>query len=196
MELEIDPDEEEKDDINIDDERGRHWRNFFEDNEGGVDEKALLHAKRWYLYLNEKEKLVKGKYSVEVVGHDKKKVLWEVVGDHVVEEPCDHEDIVLRGFDFNIYNEDNEGVVMEECSGPYLKMLIRLWPGDWLDQLKRMNQKVDEENGKQRVKGNFWYRKVRRFSSCEFWKNIGCLVQHLHLILEGRGCGKKKRNKS
>ena len=57
MELEIDPDEEEKDDINIDDERERHWRNFFEDNEGGVDKKALLHAKRWNLYLNEKENL-------------------------------------------------------------------------------------------------------------------------------------------
>ena len=54
MELEIDPDEEEKDDINIDDERERHWRIFFEDNEGGVGEKALLHAKRWGLYFNKK----------------------------------------------------------------------------------------------------------------------------------------------
>ena len=44
-----------------------------------MDEKALLHAKRWVLYFKEKEKLVKVKYSVEVVGHDKKKVLWEVV---------------------------------------------------------------------------------------------------------------------
>ena len=35
---------------------------------------------------------------------------------------------------------------------------------------------MDEENGNQRVKGNVRYRKVRRFSSCEFWKNIGCLV--------------------
>ena len=26
------------------------------------------------------------------------------------------------------------------------------------------------------VKGNLWYRKVRRFSSYELWKNIGCLV--------------------
>ena len=68
MELDIDPDEEEKDDINIDNERERHWRNVFEDNERGVDEKALLHAKRWDLYLNQKEKIVKGKYSVEVVG--------------------------------------------------------------------------------------------------------------------------------
>ena len=64
----------------------------------------------------------------------------------------------------------------EDCSGPYLKMLIKLWPGYWINQLKRMNRKVDEENGKQRVKGNVRYRKVRRFSSCEFWKNIGCLV--------------------
>ena len=37
--------------------------------------KALLHAKSLYLYVNEKEHLVKGKYSVEVVGNDKKEVL-------------------------------------------------------------------------------------------------------------------------
>ena len=43
--MENDRDEEEKDDININDERERHWRNVFEDNEGGVDEKAFLHAK-------------------------------------------------------------------------------------------------------------------------------------------------------
>ena len=94
----------------------------------------------------------------------------------MVEEPSDHEEIGLRGFDFNIFDEDKEGVVREECCGPYLKFLIKLWPGDWVDQLKRMNKKVDEENGKQRVKGNVRYRKVRRFSSSEFWKNIGCLV--------------------
>ena len=58
----------------------------------------------------------------------------------------------------------------------YLKMLTKLWHGGWIDQLKRMNQKVDIENGKQMVKGNVRYRKVRRFSRCEFWNNIGCLV--------------------
>ena len=52
IELENDPDEEEMDDVNIDDERECHWRNVFEDNEGGVDEKESLHAKRWDLYLN------------------------------------------------------------------------------------------------------------------------------------------------
>ena len=52
MELDIEPNEEEKDDINIDDERECQWINVFEYNEGGLDKKALLHAKRWDLYLN------------------------------------------------------------------------------------------------------------------------------------------------
>ena len=67
--MENDPDEEDMDDVNIDNERERHWRNVFEVNEGGVDDnKALLHAKCWYLYLKKKERLVKDKYLVEVVG--------------------------------------------------------------------------------------------------------------------------------
>ena len=102
-----DTDEEEMDDVNIDNDRERHWRMVFDENEGGVDyAKALLHAKRWYLYVNEKEQLVKGGYSVEVFRHDKKKVLWEVFDDNVLEEPSDHEDIGLRGYDFNIFDED------------------------------------------------------------------------------------------
>ena len=55
-------------------------------------------------------------------------------------------------------------------------MLIKIWPGDFKTPLKRMNQKVDEDNGKALVKGNVRYRKVRWFSSNEFWKKIGCLV--------------------
>ena len=53
-----------------------------------------------------------------------------MVGDHVVEDPSDHENIGLRRFDFNIFDEDKEGFVREECSEQYLKMLIKLWPGD------------------------------------------------------------------
>ena len=33
----------------------RHWRIFFEDNYGGVDnQKAILHNKMWDLYMNNK----------------------------------------------------------------------------------------------------------------------------------------------
>ena len=176
--MEDDPDEEEMDDVNLDDERERHWRMLFEDNGVGVEDvKALLHAKRWDIYVNEKEILVKGGYSVEVVGHDKKKFLWGVVDDHVVEEPTDHAEIILRGFYFDVFDQDGEGVVREGSSEfPYLIILIKLWPGYWMNRLKMMNQKVNEYNGKALNKGNVRYRKICRFSSNEFWKNIGCLV--------------------
>ena len=77
-----------------------------------------------------------------------KKVIWEVVDDHVVEEGVEHEELGLRGFDFNLFNEYREGCVGEnEKELPYLLVLMKLWPGDWEEQLERMNKKVDEENG-------------------------------------------------
>ena len=52
---EDDPDEEEMEDVKLYDERERHWKMVFEDNDGGVDnEKAFLHDKRWDIYVNEK----------------------------------------------------------------------------------------------------------------------------------------------
>ena len=107
--MEDNTDEEDMGDDNLDDERERHWGMAFEENYVGVeDAKALIHAKRWDVYVNEKENLVKGGYSVEVVSHDKKEIVWEVVNDHVVEEPTYHEDIGLQGFDFNVFDEDEE----------------------------------------------------------------------------------------
>ena len=50
--------------------------------------------------------MVKGGYLVEFSGHDKKKVLWEVVDDHVVEEPTDHEEIGLRVFNLKLFKKD------------------------------------------------------------------------------------------
>ena len=74
-------------------------------------------------------------------------------------------------------DKDEKGVGREGSSElPYLLMLIKLWPGYWKTQLKRMNHKVDEENGKSLVKANGRYQKVCHFSSNEFWKMIGCLV--------------------
>ena len=37
------------------------------------DKKVFLHSKRWDVYMNEKEKLIKGWYLVEFVGSDGKK---------------------------------------------------------------------------------------------------------------------------
>ena len=49
-----DTDEEEMEDVEFGDKRKRHWRMFFDDNDGGVGDKTtLLYAKRWDVYLNE-----------------------------------------------------------------------------------------------------------------------------------------------
>ena len=55
--VEDDPYEEEMDDVNLDNDRERHCRMVFEDNDGGVDNaQALLRAKRWDVYANRNKK--------------------------------------------------------------------------------------------------------------------------------------------
>ena len=86
------------DDVNLDDRRERHWKIVFKENDGGMDDaKTLLHAKRCYIYINKKEMLIKGRYLVEGFGHEKKKVILEVVDDPIIEDRTDHEEIGLRG---------------------------------------------------------------------------------------------------
>ena len=65
VDLEDYPYEEEIDNINLEEERERHWRMVFEDNDGLMENaKALLHDKMWDICINEKEKLVNGSYLV------------------------------------------------------------------------------------------------------------------------------------
>ena len=48
-----DPDGKDMDDVKLDDEKERHWRMVYVDNNGVVDDnKALLHAKRLNIYVN------------------------------------------------------------------------------------------------------------------------------------------------
>ena len=95
---------------------------------------------------------------MNVVGRDRKKVLWEVVVDHVVGEATDNDEIGLRGFDFNVFGKDKKRVGREGSSAfPYVLMLVNIWPGYWKTQLKMINQKVDKDNGKAMGIGNGCY---------------------------------------
>ena len=52
--------------------------------------------------------------------------------DHSVEYTTDNEEIGLRGFDFNVFDKDEEGVVREgSIEFPYLLMLIKIWPDNF-----------------------------------------------------------------
>ena len=50
---------------------------------------------------------------VEDVGYDGKKFIWEVVGDHVIVEVTDYDDIGLWGFGCNFFDEDMKRVGRE-----------------------------------------------------------------------------------
>ena len=55
-----------------------------------------------------------------------------MIDDHVVEEETYHDEIGLRGFDFNLFDKDRKGVGREGSSEfPYLLMLIKLCPRYW-----------------------------------------------------------------
>ena len=53
---------------------------------------------------------------------------------------------------------------------------MKLWPGDWEEKIHRMNKKVDEDNGRGETQEDGKFRKLRRFSRNELWKNIGCIL--------------------
>ena len=82
----------------------------FEDNNGGVDGvKDLLHDNNWDVYNSEKKALVNSGSLVEVADKEGKKLIWEVVNDHVVEEAFEHEELGLQVFDCILFDEDREG---------------------------------------------------------------------------------------
>ena len=163
---------------------------------GRVEGKNYLnHAKRWDVYNLEKEVLIKDGYSVGVTDKDSKKVILEVVDDHVIEEGVEHEDIGIEGFGFNLFDED-----MERCVGdyvkefPYLIMFIKLWPRYWEEQIYQMNKKMDEENGRGGTKEDGIFEKLRRFSRKQIWRTIGCHISAPTFSLGGSRLWEKDQN--
>ena len=64
--------------------------------------KYIIHANRWDIFINKNRLLIKGGYSVKVAGYNVKKFVWEVVDDNVVEKAKDNDEIGLQGFYSNI----------------------------------------------------------------------------------------------
>jgi hypothetical protein len=54
---------------------------------------------------------------------------------------------------------------------PHLKLLQKMWPGDWKQQLKQMNNKIAADNAIGRFK-----QKVNQISEQEWWVFVGILI--------------------
>ena len=50
-----------------------------------------------------------GGYSVEVDEKEGRKVICEVVNNHVLEDGVEHEELGLQGFDLNLFHEERDG---------------------------------------------------------------------------------------
>ena len=104
----------------------------------------------------------------------------------MVEEGVEHEELGLRGFDFNLFHEDRGVCVGENVKElTYLLMLTKLCLGDLEDQIYQINKKADEENGRGGTQENGIFGKLWRFSRNEFWKNIGCFMSEPTFSLGG-----------
>ena len=70
--------------------------------------------------------------------------------------------------------------------------LIKLWPGDWIYQLKRVNRKVDEENGNSWLKVMFGIEHFVASQAVNSGRTLVVSFQLLPLVLGDRGCGRRK----
>ena len=56
--------------------------------------------------------------------------------DHIIDEKEDSKYIGLRGFDYKLFEEEEGGGTREGLVGyPYMKHIIKLWPGDWVKHI-------------------------------------------------------------
>ena len=93
---------------------------------------------RWCVYVKEKEELITRSFLVSVPHPKGGKIVWTCVKDHVIEEKDDYKEIGLRGFDYSLFEEKEGGGKRYGLDRyPCLKHLIKLWPGDWVRQMKK-----------------------------------------------------------
>ena len=131
---ERDPDLNDMDDIRFDEIREDHWRYLAEER----NDKKKIHALRWCVYVKEKEELITRAFSVSVPYPKGGTIVWTCVKDHIIDEKEDYKEIGLRGFDYSLFEEKKGRGKRERLDGyPYLKHLMKLWPGDWEKHMEK-----------------------------------------------------------
>ena len=100
----------------------------------------------------------------------------------------EYKNIGLRDYNFAIFENDTD-----KKKTPYLDLLLRLWHGDWLDQLQKMNNAIKHFNVHQ---GPSRSRDVKTFSPREWWKCHGVMIAAPGVGMGGWSLfGKQKKRK-
>ena len=163
---EIDPDPDEMEDISF----NKIWEDNWRDLEEEKKKKKKIHALIWNVYVKEKEELITRAFLVSVPHTKLGTIVWTCVKDHVIDEKEDYKYIGLRGFDYSLFYGKEGGGKREGLYGyPYLKHLIKLWPGDWEKQMEKMNEAVCMKNCVTLNGGG--KRQVKKFTRQECWES-------------------------
>ena len=174
------PDLNEMDDIRFDEIWEDHWRNSVEES----NDKKKICALRWCVYVKEKEELITRSFSVSVPHPKGGKMFWTCVKDHIIEEKDNYKEIRLRGFKYTLFEEEEGRGKLEGLERyPYLKHLIKFWPGDW----EKHMEKIEVVTMKNRVTLNGGgKRQIKKFTRQEFWKCIVCILLAVTYGKKGR----------
>jgi hypothetical protein len=86
-----------------------------------------------------------------------------------INPPKEYRQIGLAGFYFDRFSD--RSLQSKDYSYPFLDLLLRLWPGDWKQQLRNLNDWIDKDN-EDRAKA----KKVKLVSESDFFKFLGVLI--------------------
>ena len=140
---ERDPELNDEEDIRWYEIREDHWRDVAEEG----DNKKKIHALRWEVYLKEKEVLINREFSLSFPHPKGGEIVWTCVKDNIIDEKEEYKDNGIRGIDYKLFEEEEDGGTSEGLYGyPYLKYLIQLCPSYWVKQMAKMNESVGTNN--------------------------------------------------
>ena len=88
-------------------------------------------------------------------------------------EVIEYTNIGLAGLDFErCFSEESIKSKNKDYDFPFLKLLQALWPGEWRQQLDRLNSYIENDYNKNRVSK----RRMSSISEKEWWTFIGILI--------------------
>ena len=124
------------------------------------------------VYTKEKVGLINREFSVSFPHPKGGNFIWTCVKDHTTNEKDKDKAIGICCFYYKLFEEgEGERTIVELNGYPYLKHLIKLWQGDWVKHMAKMNEAFGMKN--RLMMGGGGKRIVCPFISQEFWKCIG-----------------------
>jgi hypothetical protein len=136
-----------------------------------VDETEVDGRKVWIVDFGDDEAEPMRPMQIQIVQHSNSgQFVWSLVPDSEADTPVEYVGNGLIGFNFTDSFKHPTG--REANTFPYLRLLQKLWPGDWKQQLWQLNSKITVTNNS----ASNGRQKINAVSEREWWVFIGILI--------------------